>query len=166
MPVRRTALEDSAICDAVVVGMSRRAKQCAAAVNVVSHSVAWRIRETVHRTDHSTHGVIQMARAKRKSRARRNSRASQRSRSSRMAMDAISLLKADHREVEGWFAQFEKTRSDDRKLELAGKICAALKMHTTIEEEIFYPAFLEATEETDIHHEAEVEHNGAKKLIA
>ena len=108
-----------------------------------------------------------MARAKRKSRARRKtSRARERSSRSRAASDAISLLKADHREVEGWFEQFEKTRSDDRKLELAGKICAALKVHTTIEEEIFYPAFLEASEETDIHHEAEVEHNGAKRLIA
>jgi hypothetical protein len=35
-----------------------------------------------------------------------------------------------------------------------------------IEEEIFYPAFLEASQEKDIHHEAEVEHDGAKKLIA
>jgi len=76
------------------------------------------------------------------------------------------LLKADHREVEGWFEQFEKTRSDDRKLELAGKICTALKVHTEIEHEIFYPAFLEATEEEDIHHEAEIEHDSAKKLIA
>ena len=39
-------------------------------------------------------------------------------------------------------------------------------MHTTIEEEIFYPAFLEATEEEELHHEAAVEHDGAKKLIA
>jgi hypothetical protein len=80
--------------------------------------------------------------------------------------DAIALLKADHREVEGWFEQFEKAKSDDRKLELAQKICNALRAHTTIEEEIFYPAFLEATEEEDIHHEAEVEHDGAKNLIA
>jgi hypothetical protein len=80
--------------------------------------------------------------------------------------DAIALLKADHREVEGLFEQFEKARSDDRKLQLARKICLALKAHTTIEEEIFYPAFLEATEETDLHHEAEVEHEGAKNLIA
>ncbi len=80
--------------------------------------------------------------------------------------DAIALLKADHRQVEGWFSQFEKTGSDTRKQELAGKICGALKVHTTIEEEIFYPAFLAATEDKDMHHEAEVEHNGAKKLIA
>ncbi len=80
--------------------------------------------------------------------------------------DAITLLKADHRQVEDWFGQFEKARDPDRKQELATNICEALKVHTTIEEEIFYPAFLEATDETDIHHEAEVEHNGAKKLIA
>jgi hemerythrin superfamily protein len=80
--------------------------------------------------------------------------------------DAISLLKSDHREVEGWFAQFEKTNSDSKKQELAQKICAALTAHATIEEEIFYPAFLEATGDEDIHHEAEIEHDGAKKLIA
>jgi hemerythrin superfamily protein len=80
--------------------------------------------------------------------------------------DAISLLKADHRQVEDWFGQFEKARDADRKQKLATRICDALKVHTTIEEEIFYPAFLEATGEKDIHHEAEVEHNGAKKLIA
>jgi hypothetical protein len=80
--------------------------------------------------------------------------------------DAIALLKADHRQVEQWFEQFEKARDDDRKLTLATDICNALKVHTSIEEEIFYPAFLAATEDKDMHHEAEVEHDGAKKLIA
>jgi hypothetical protein len=42
----------------------------------------------------------------------------------------------------------------------------ALKTHTVMEEEIFYPAFLEATQEEEIHHQAEIEHDGAKKLIA
>jgi hemerythrin superfamily protein len=81
-------------------------------------------------------------------------------------MDAIALLKADHRQVEEWFEQFEKARDEDRKQTLATKICEALKVHTTIEEEIFYPAFLEATEDKDTHHEAEIEHEGAKNLIA
>jgi hypothetical protein len=80
--------------------------------------------------------------------------------------DAIALLKADHRQVEEWFEQFEATRSEDRKQTPAANICQALKVHTQIEAEIFYPAFLEATEEEDIHHEAEIEHDGAKKLIA
>src|SRR5690349_2318230 len=70
------------------------------------------------------------------------------------AQDAIALLKADHRQVEEWFEQFEKARDDNRKQELATNICNALKVHTTIEEEIFYPAFLEATDDTDTHHEA------------
>ena len=80
--------------------------------------------------------------------------------------DAIALLKADHRQVEEWFEQFEKARDGQRKQKLATQICTALKIHTMIEEEIFYPAFLDAVEDEDIHHEAIVEHNGAKKLIA
>lgn len=80
--------------------------------------------------------------------------------------DAIALLKADHRQVETWFSEFEKAKDDKRKVTLAKQICNALKVHTQIEEEIFYPAFLEATDDEDTHHEAEVEHNGAKKLIA
>ncbi len=82
------------------------------------------------------------------------------------ATDAIALLKADHRQVETWFEQFASSRSDARKQQLAQDICKALKVHTQIEEEIFYPAFLEATGDADTHHEAEVEHDGAKKLVA
>jgi hemerythrin superfamily protein len=80
--------------------------------------------------------------------------------------DAVALLKADHREVEALFEQFEKSRKDGKKAELAQRICKALRIHTTIEESMFYPSFLEATGEEDIHHEAEVEHEGAKHLIA
>jgi hemerythrin superfamily protein len=93
-------------------------------------------------------------------------RKSTRKTAARSRRDAISLLKADHRQVEGWFSSFEKTRSEARKQQLASKICSALKVHTRIEEEIFYPAFLEQAREEDIHHEAVVEHDGAKKLIA
>src|SRR5689334_6383388 len=98
---------------------------------------------------------------------RGSSRGSSSRRPSRNARSsAIDLLKADHREVENMFSQFEKARTDGKKAELAKQICQALRVHTTIEEELFYPAFLEATGEEDIHHEAEVEHDGAKKLIA
>lgn len=95
----------------------------------------------------------------------RSTAATSRSRS-RTPKDAIALLEADHREVEGWFAQFEKTKSAARKQDLAGKICKALKVHTQIEDEIFYPAFLEATEDEAMHHEAVIEHDTARKLIA
>ncbi len=86
--------------------------------------------------------------------------------SSSKPQDAVALLKADHRQVEQWFAEFEKARSANVKRRLAASICQALTVHTEIEEEIFYPAFLQATKDKDMHHEAIVEHDGAKKLIA
>jgi hemerythrin superfamily protein len=80
--------------------------------------------------------------------------------------DAIALLKADHRQVAEWFDEFEGARSADKKQKLASQICGALRVHTAIEEEIFYPAFIQATKDKDIHHEAIVEHAGAKDLIS
>jgi hemerythrin superfamily protein len=80
-------------------------------------------------------------------------------------VDAIALLKADHRQVETWFSQFSKSKSEQKKRQLASQICDALTVHTTIEEEIFYPAFIEATGDKATHHEAVVEHAGAKILI-
>jgi hypothetical protein len=80
--------------------------------------------------------------------------------------DAISLLKADHREVEGLFKEFEAAESKSEKQSLATRICQALEMHTQIEEQLFYPSFLDATGDQDIYDEALVEHDGAKKLVA
>jgi hemerythrin superfamily protein len=97
--------------------------------------------------------------------ATRSSRSTRKTSRAAKPLDAVALLKADHRQVEEWFGQFEKSRSDDRKQKLAQQICGALRIHTTIEEEIFYPAFLQATQDQDMHHEAEVEHEGAKHLI-
>lgn len=82
------------------------------------------------------------------------------------AANAIKLLKADHREVEDWFDEFEDAANGPRKLKLAKQICLALKIHTQIEEQIFYPACREAGIEEDMMDEADVEHDAAKKLIA
>jgi hemerythrin superfamily protein len=107
-------------------------------------------------TDQTAHWEQHMA-----SNTKRSSRASQSKK-----VDAITLLKADHRQVEEWFSQFAKSRSGTKKHGLAANICDALTVHTAIEEEIFYPAFLDATGDKDVHHEAIVEHAGAKTLIA
>jgi hemerythrin superfamily protein len=81
--------------------------------------------------------------------------------------DAIALLRADHALVEDLFSQFEKARDDARKQTLATRICMELKIHTSIEEEIFYPATREVLpKEEDLLDEAEVEHASAKELIA
>lgn len=78
--------------------------------------------------------------------------------------DAIALLKADHRTVEDLFGKFEKASASARKQEIARKICLELKIHTMIEEELFYPAFRGKIED-DTLDEAYVEHDGAKVLI-
>jgi hypothetical protein len=78
--------------------------------------------------------------------------------------DAIALLKADHRKVEGLFEQFEKAKDSSKKQKICHEICVELKIHATIEEEIFYPA-LRGKIEDDTLDEAYVEHDGAKMLI-
>jgi hemerythrin superfamily protein len=80
--------------------------------------------------------------------------------------DAVALLKADHREVEGLFAQFEKAKADSQKVKIAGKICDALTVHAQIEEEIFYPESRAFLKDDEIVNEAEVEHGSAKEMIA
>jgi hypothetical protein len=80
-------------------------------------------------------------------------------------MDAIALLKDDHRKVEALFGKFEKAKDAKTKKALATEICTELSVHATIEEEIFYPACREAVED-DLRAEAYVEHDGAKVLIA
>jgi hypothetical protein len=78
--------------------------------------------------------------------------------------DAIALLKADHDEAEALFEKFENASGSDRKWAIAQQVCNALKIHTMIEEEIFYPATKDAVEES-LYDEAFVEHDGAKVLI-
>jgi hemerythrin superfamily protein len=80
-------------------------------------------------------------------------------------LDAVALLKADHRKVEELFEKFEKAKSDTVKKALCEQICTELTVHATIEEEIFYPACTGEIEE-DLVKEAYVEHDGAKVLIA
>ncbi|PKO65536.1 MAG: hemerythrin [Betaproteobacteria bacterium HGW-Betaproteobacteria-16] len=91
---------------------------------------------------------------------------------SRPEADACTFLDTDHKAVKKMFKAYEelthsKARDvDQKKRELAQEICQELTVHATIEEEIFYPALREALKETDALAEAEVEHAGAKDLIA
>ena len=80
------------------------------------------------------------------------------------AQDAIALLKADHQKVRGLLSQLEKSteRSADRRKTLLAKIEAEVKVHTTIEEEIFYPAYRDAVkkkEDKELYQEALEEHH-------
>jgi hypothetical protein len=82
---------------------------------------------------------------------------------------AIEMLEADHRKVEMLFDQYEEEKEssdEETKRELAQRICMELKVHTQIEEELFYPWARENMDESDLIEEAQVEHNSAKDLIA
>jgi hypothetical protein len=78
---------------------------------------------------------------------------------------AFELLEQDHRQVEEWFDEYDELKEDNRKGDLAEKICLALKVHAQIEEEIFYPQAREATKDNDLIDEAVVEHATVKNLI-
>jgi hemerythrin superfamily protein len=83
------------------------------------------------------------------------------------SVEAIDMLKQDHDKVEKAFKEFESIDREDmrRCRELVMSVCEDLKLHTTLEEEIFYPAVREALEDENIMNEAAVEHETAKMLI-
>jgi hemerythrin superfamily protein len=84
--------------------------------------------------------------------------------------EAITQLTEDHARVKKMFKQYERLAKEEaegtERSELAAMICAELIVHSTAEEEIFYPAAREALEEPDLIDEAEIEHASAKDLIA
>jgi hemerythrin superfamily protein len=83
-------------------------------------------------------------------------------------MDAIKLIKDDHRKVEGLFAEFEAlgARAQKSKQRLADQIIQELKLHAHIEETVFYPALLKKAEEDEIVFEGYEEHEVMKFVIS
>lgn len=86
-----------------------------------------------------------------------------------MAKDAIALLKDDHETVKKLLKQLTETttRATKKRQDLLGKIAKELEIHTTIEEEIFYPAFKDADgkEHDRLNYEALEEHRAVDKLV-
>jgi hemerythrin superfamily protein len=86
--------------------------------------------------------------------------------------NAIDLLIADHKKVQKLFREFEKLKEADEavgtkaKAMIVQQVCMELQIHAQIEEEIFYPRVRKAIDDDDLMDEAEVEHTGAKELIA
>jgi hemerythrin superfamily protein len=80
-------------------------------------------------------------------------------------MDAVTLLKTDHREVEKLFSEFEGARDAGQKHQIADQIFLQLRIHTQIEEEIFYPTSREFLEDDEIIDESEAEHQSIKGMI-
>jgi hemerythrin superfamily protein len=79
--------------------------------------------------------------------------------------EATKLLRADHKLVSTLFAQYETSRSKEKKKALVEQICQELIIHAQIEEEIFYPKVKAALKDTELIPEAKVEHETLKHLI-
>ena len=83
--------------------------------------------------------------------------------------DALTLLTEDHDQLRSLFEQYEElgSRAHAGKQKLALQICEELTRHSTIEEEIFYPAVRKAAKASgDLVDEAVVEHAAARDLIS
>jgi hypothetical protein len=59
-----------------------------------------------------------------------------------------------------------EAEEDQEAEQLAKQICNELTVHSTLEEEIFYPEVRGAIDDEDLMDEAEVEHASAKELIS
>jgi hemerythrin superfamily protein len=81
-------------------------------------------------------------------------------------LEAIALLRADHKAVDALFAEYEKLRAPSKKKLLVAKICTELSVHAQVEEEIFYPAVKRALKDKELVPEAIVEQATMKDLIA
>jgi hemerythrin superfamily protein len=84
-------------------------------------------------------------------------------------VDAISLLKADHKKVKGLLETLDRTDAPARRVKLLGQIEVEVKAHARIEEEIFYPAFRRKAKESDqleMFFEAREEHGLVDIMLA
>lgn len=81
-------------------------------------------------------------------------------------MDAIRLIKQDHRRVESLFEQFETLIGlpGQARTGLIEEICDELMVHTTVEEQVLYPEARRVMEGETVDH-AEQEHQQADELI-
>ena len=84
-------------------------------------------------------------------------------------MNAITMLKADHKTVSDLFRRFERSGDDahEQKREIVRRIVEELSVHAAIEEQVFYPAIrAEVKGVEDMTLEALEEHHIVKWTLA
>src|SRR5579885_2142742 len=80
-------------------------------------------------------------------------------------MNAIDMLKSQHREVEKLFSKIEHSRKAEVKQQTFDLLADKLAVHAAIEEHHFYPA-VKAKQTEDQLLEAAEEHLAVKRLLA
>ena len=87
----------------------------------------------------------------------------------RRELDALDLLMQDHRELESLFSEFEYLqRSGEDTADVIEAACAELKIHDTLENEVFYPAVSDAAADDTMEtllNDAEDAHDDVLDLI-
>jgi hypothetical protein len=83
-------------------------------------------------------------------------------------MDALSMLKKQHREVEALFKKAEKAKQPNQRRDLVDQIATKLELHAKLEEEIVYPAIREVKNKKaeEMVFEAYEEHAVVKLVLA
>jgi hemerythrin-like domain-containing protein len=84
-----------------------------------------------------------------------------------MNMSPTEMLRQDHKRVQDLFDAFEEAQTPEQKKEIVQTALRELKIHTALEEEIFYPAVRQelGEEESDLMDAALEEHHVAKVVI-
>src|SRR5688572_1285254 len=81
--------------------------------------------------------------------------------------NAIAMLKSDHQKVKELFDKFEEASNSSSKSKIVAEAITELKVHATVEEQLFYPALRQAIDDEEgLMDEADEEHHVAKILIA
>jgi hemerythrin-like domain-containing protein len=82
-------------------------------------------------------------------------------------MDALQILREDHRKVKELFRQFEEAEGKNAKQAIADAVFVELDIHSVLEEEVFYPAVRrQGNGKGELVERAEQEHHLVDGLLA
>jgi hemerythrin superfamily protein len=83
-------------------------------------------------------------------------------------IDAISLLKTDHRKVKNLFARYESAGNFRTKQLIAEQVFTELELHAQLEENVFYPAYAEMTGKngTQLVADSRLAHEHVRELMS
>jgi hemerythrin-like domain-containing protein len=79
--------------------------------------------------------------------------------------NAVQMIRQDHKKVKGLFRKFDQAKNNGAKKRIADQVIQELEVHTTLEEEIFYPAVQNELGDKEMIDEANKEHQQAKEII-
>jgi len=79
--------------------------------------------------------------------------------------NAVQMIRQDHKKVKGLFRKFYQAKNNGAKKRIADQVIQELEVHTTLEEEIFYPAVQNELGDKEMIDEANKEHQQAKEII-